>query len=228
MLTCLYDARSGQKGCPNERTLDFDFCNPHLNTPRGRQHVTDVIARGGLTVPSQVEAAIKQAQEVPDVDYQTSALEKMSEALDLILNWLNESRSNLDALGGSENWRYRDRAGTEQQRTELGVYERALDRMSRHLSSMSKVALQEKIVTLGKAQVDMMIRMMISVITELKLDPATYDRARYILLEKLEQEANLVPRVEDHAREKLAIESSHHIDYNGGVTGVSVRGQRVV
>jgi hypothetical protein len=188
----------------------------------------DVIARGSLTLPSQVEAAVKQAQEVPDVDYQTSALEKMSDALDLILNWLNESRSNLDALGGSENWRYRDRAGTEQQRTELGVYERALDRMSRHLSSMSKVALQEKIVTLGKAQVDMMIRMMISVITELKLDPATYDRARYILLEKLEQEANLVPRVETHAREKLSIESSHHIDYNGGVTGVSVRGQRVV
>lgn len=228
MLTCLYDARSGQKGCPNERTLDFDFCAPHLNTPRGRQHVTDVIARGSLTLPSQVEQALKQAQEVPDVDYQTSALEKMSNALDLILGWVEESRSNLDNLGGAENWRYRDRAGTEQQRTELGVYERALDRMSRHLSAMSKVALQEKMVTLGKAQIDMMIRMMMAVITELRLDNATTDRARLVLLEKLEQEANLAPRVESHAKEKLAIESAHAIDYTGGVSGVSVRGQKVV
>lgn len=228
MLTCLYDARSGQKGCTSERTLDYDFCVPHLNTPRGRQHVTDVIARGTLTLPSQVENAIKEAQEVPDEDYQTSALEKMSSALDLILGWVEESRSNLDSLGGHENWRFRDRAGTEQQRTELGVYERALDRMSRHLASMGKVALQDKIVTLGKAQIDMMIRMLMAVITELRLPNATTDQARYILLAKLEQEANLVPRVETHAKEKLAIESSHHIDYNGGVTGVSVRGQKVV
>lgn len=216
------------KGCPNERALDFDFCNPHLNSPRGKQHVMDVIARGGLTVPSQVEQAIKEAQEVPDEDYQTSALEKMSNALDLILGWVEESRSNLDAVGGSEQWRYKDRAGTEQQRTELGVYERALDRMSRHLSSMGKIALQEKIVTLGKAQVDMMIRMMMAVITELQLPNAQADKARYVLLEKLEAEANLVPRVETHARNQLAIEAPKPVaDFTGGVTGVSVRGQKV-
>lgn len=224
MLTCLYDVRSDKSGgCRNERTLDYDFCITHLNSPRGRTHVMDIIARGNVTLPSQVEAAIAQSKVVPDEDYQTTALEKMAEALDLIQGWVTESRSNLDSLGGSENWRYKDRAGTEQQRTELGVYERALDRISRHLSSMSKVALQEKIVTLGKAQVDMMIRLMMSVIGELRLNAELTDRAKFILLEKLEHEANLTPIIERHAREQLVIDASK----TGGVTGVSIRGEKV-
>jgi hypothetical protein len=216
------------KGCPNERTLDFDYCVTHLDTPRGKQHVMDVIARGNLTLPSMVEQAIKEAQEIPDVDYQTSALEKMADALDLIMGWVEESRANLDRLGGADNWRYKDRAQTEQQRTELGVYERALDRLSRHLTSMSKVALQEKIVTLGKAQVDLMIRLMMGTIGELKLDNETVDRMRFILLDKLSQEANLTPSIERHANEKLAIENQPMtVDMTGGVTGVSMRGERI-
>lgn len=230
MLGCLYEVRIGS-GCRNERTLDFDYCTDHLNTPRGRQHVMDVIARGTLTLPSQVEDAIKRASEVPDEDYQTSALEKMASALDVIQGWEREARANLDSLGGPENRRYKDRAGQEQMRTELGVYERALDRLSRHLSAMSKIALQERIVTLGKAQVDMMIRMMLSVIAELRLSNELTDRAKSVLLEKLEHEANLVPRVENHARNQLAINggTGNVIDTSltGGVTGVSVRGQRV-
>lgn len=230
MLTCLYDVRMGGGGCPNERTLDFEYCLDHLNSPRGKQHVMDVIARGSITLPSQVEQAIKEAREVPDEDYQTTALERMAEALDLIQGWVTETRSNLDSLGGSANWRYKDRAGTEQQRTELGTYERALDRMSRHLSSMSKVAMAEKIVSLGKAQVDMMIRLMMSTITELRLNAEFSDRMRFILLEKLEAEANLTPRVERHAKEQLALESAPPIDLSrtGGVTGVSIRGEKVV
>lgn len=229
MLTCLYDVRMDGAGCRKERTLDFEYCQTHLDTPRGRQHVMDVISRGSLTVPSQVEQAIKEAQEVPDVDYQTTALERMADALDLIMGWVEESRRNLDSLGGPENWRYQDRARTEQQRTELGTYERALDRLSRHLNAMGKHALQEKIVTLGKAQVDMMIRLMMSTIAELQLDNNKTDRAKMVLLEKLSEEANLTPRVEKHTREQLVIEGSV-VDpaMTGGVTGVSMRGEKVV
>lgn len=225
MLTCLYDVRVGS-GCRNERTLDFDYCIGHLQTPRGRQHVMDVIARGDITTGSQVEAAINQAQIVPDEDYQTSALEKMVKALETIEKWVEETRANLDSLGGHTEWRYKDRAGQEQQRTELGVYERALDRLSRHLAATSKAALNERIVSLGKAQVDMMIRLMMGVIMELRLDSNTSDRAKLILLEKLEHEANLVPRVEAHAKSQLAI-GSNSPPPTGGVTGVSIRGQRV-
>lgn len=228
MLTCGYDVRMNGGGCRKERTLDFDFCVEHLNTPRGRQHVMDVISRGTLTLPSQVEQAIREAQEIPDTDYQMTALEKMSEALDIIQNWVEESRANLDSLGGPENWRYKDRAGGEQSRTELNVFERAMDRMSRHLSSMSKVALSEKQVSLGKAQVDMMIRLMMSVISELRLNNELTDKAKFVLLEKLSNEANLIPRVEHHAKKQLVVEGSIDTSRTGGVTGVSIRGEKVI
>lgn len=232
MYKCLYDVRMGSSGgCPDERALDFDFCPTHLNTPRGRQHVMDTIARGNLTLPSQVQAAIDQAQVVDDVDYQTSALEKLSAALDLIQGWTDEARRNLDSLGGPENWRYKDRAGTEQSRTELGVYERAMDRLSRHITAMSKAAVQEKIVTLGKAQVDMMIRIMLAVISEMRLPSAETDKAKMILLSHFEQEANLTPRVEKHVQEQLAIDaprnSTINVNETGGVTGVSIGGERI-
>lgn len=230
MYKCQYDVRMGTSGgCPNERTLDYLFCVEHLQTPRGRQHVTDVIASGAITRPSQVEEAIRAEREVDeDVDYQTSALEKLSAALDLIQRWVDESRANLDSLGGSENWRYKDRAGTEQTRTELGVYERALDRLSRHITAMSKAAVQEKIVTLGKAQVDMMIQMMLGVITEMRLPSADTDKAKMLLLEKFTNQANLTPRVERHAKEQLVIEGSVvDTSKTGGVTGVSMRGEKI-
>ena len=174
----------------------------HLDTPRGRQHIAEVVAHGQMTTPTMVQKVIEAAKELPDEDYHTSALEKMINALDVIQQWVVESRSNLDRLTPPE-YRYKDRAGQEQQRTEVAIYERALDRLSRHLSSMSKVSMQDKVVSLGKAQVDMMIRMVMGVVAELRLNNEQADRARMLLLDKLEREANLQPRVEDNARKQL-------------------------
>lgn len=72
-FTCTYDTV-----CTDERALDFEMCPRHLNTPRGRQHVLDVIAVGNLTLPSQVRSAVQAAAELPEHDIQTHVLEKMS------------------------------------------------------------------------------------------------------------------------------------------------------
>jgi len=203
MLPCRYDLRTSGRGCPNERALDYDYCQAHLDTPRGRQHVADVIQRGHLTVPSEVQRAIEKAKEIPEEDYHTSALEQMAMALETIQNWVDEARTNLDSLGGPEHWRYKDRAQQEQQHTFLGVYERALDRLSKHLGAMSKVSLQDKTVSLGKAQIDMMIRMIMNVVVELRLSDNDAQRAQVLLLELMEREANLSGRVDHYARQQL-------------------------
>ena len=203
MLPCRYDLRTSGRGCPNERALDYDYCQAHLDTPRGRQHVADVIQRGQLTTPSMVQAAIDKAKEIPEEDYHTSALEQMAMALETIQSWVDEARANLDSLGGPEHWRYKDRAQQEQQHTFLGVYERALDRLSKHLGAMSKVSLQDKTVSLGKAQIDMMIRMIMNVVVELRLTDNDAQRAQSLLLELMEREANLSGRVDHYARQQL-------------------------
>jgi hypothetical protein len=136
-------------------------------------------------------------------DYHTSALEQMAMALETIQNWVDESRSNLESLGSASAWRWKDKSNQEVQHTFVGIYERAMDRLSKHLSGMSKVSLQEKTVSLGKSQIDMMIRMVMSVIAELRLDDDRAQRAQVLLLEYMEREANLTSRVDHYARKQL-------------------------
>lgn len=210
MYLCRYDLRSSGRGCPNERALDYEFCIEHLDSPRGRAHVMDVIRAGQLTLPSQVEKAIEKAKEIPEEDYHTTALERMADALTTIQGWVDESRGNMDTLSATE-YRYKDRAGQEQLHSYVSIYERALDRLSKHLGAMSKVSLQDKMVSLGKAQVDMMIRMVMSVVNELRLDEERAQKAQILLLELLERDANLSGRVDVYAHRQLDSAEGHHI-----------------
>jgi hypothetical protein len=203
MMPCKYDLRTSGRGCPNERAFDYDFCQEHLDTPRGRQHVTDVIQRGRLVRLSDIREEIEKAKEIPEQDYHTSALEQMTIALEDIQNWVDEARANLESIGGRDHWRYRDRGGQEQLHSFVSIYERALDRMSKHLGAMAKISLQDKTVSLGKAQVDMVIHMVMSVVTELRLDDARAQRAQTLLLEYMEREGNLTGRVDQYARKQL-------------------------
>ena len=68
---------------------------------------------------------------------------------------------------------------------------------------MSKVSLQDKTVSLGKAQIDMMIRMIMNVVVELRLSDNDAQRAQVLLLELMEREANLSGRVDHYARQQL-------------------------
>lgn len=173
-----------------------------MDTPRGRQHVQDVIQRGKLSKPSDMEELIAKAKEIPEEDYHTSALEQMAMALETIQKWVDEARANMDTLT-ADQYRYKDRAGQEQLHSFVSIYERAMDRLSKHLGSMSKVSLQDKTVSLGKAQIDMMIRMVMSVVSELRLDDDRARRAQVLLLELMEREANLTGRVDHYARKQL-------------------------
>lgn len=203
MYLCQYDLRSGGRGCQKEKAFDYLFCPEHLDTPRGRAHVMEVIQSRQLVKPSDIQAAIDKAKELPEADYHTSALEQMANTLTVIQDWVDETRQQLDSLP-KEQWRYKDRAQQEQVRTEVVLYERALDRVSRHLGAMSKVSLHDKIVSLGKAQVDMMIRMIMTVVSELQLRDDVATKANAILLDLFEREANLTARVEHHAQKQLA------------------------
>jgi hypothetical protein len=202
MFYCKYDLRAGGRGCQQERALDYDFCLEHMDTPRGFQHAKDVIQRKQLTLPSQVQQAIDKAKEIPEDDYHTSALEQMANTLEVIQQWVEESRRHLDTVPQDQR-RYKDKGGQEQLRSEVAIYERALLMISKHLGAMSKISLQDKIVSLGKAQVDMMIRMIMTVVEELRLDAERKSEAQALLLDILERDANLTSRVENYAQKQL-------------------------
>lgn len=217
MQTCLYDVR-GARTCPNERALDYEFCREHLNTPRGRQHVLDVIAQGSVTLPSEVEQVIVQAQTIPEKDVQSTVLEQMGEALQRVLEWEEASKARLHRIP-EEDWRYRSRDGSEQMRTELKVYEAALDRTVKVLGTASKVAIRDKMVSLGRAQSELMIKILLGVINDMALDREMVDKARYLLLTRFKDEANLTKRLESHVEKELMpvnVGDVHGMDLTNG------------
>lgn len=207
-----------------------------MKTPRGRQHASDVIATGQLTVPSEVENAIAEASALPEEDYQTTALEKMVDALDRVLRWEADAKARLNQLE-PKDWRFTDRAGAEQSRTELLVMERAMDRTARVLASVSKMAIEQKQVALGKAQTELIVRILMSVITKMRLDATQTDMARAILLEQFRTEANLAPRVERKVIQELSpvvpvpditsMPPEADPAMTGGVTNVVIDGRTV-
>lgn len=188
--------------CQNERAVDFDMCPPHLNTPRGRQHVLDVITTGNLTKPSDIHQVVQQAVELPEKDIQTHVLEKMGDALDRILDWETESRNRLFRIP-EDDWRYMSRERTEQMRSELKVYQDAMDRVMRALATTSKAAMQEKMVSLGRQQSELMIRILLGVITDMHLGGSEQDRAKALLLQRFRDEANLSGRIENKIAKQL-------------------------
>jgi hypothetical protein len=64
------------------------------------------------------------------------------------------------------------------------------------------MSLQEKIVSLGRAQTELVVRLAMGTIEDLGLDVHTFDRARAILLERFRKEAHL------SARHEAQVESS--------------------
>lgn len=198
-MQCQYEPRNG---CRNEAAVNFRFCIPHLNTPRGMQHMVDTARSGALLVQSDIDNMIAEKTRIPDKDAQTTALEKMLEALERVLEFEAFTGKQVAKIDPSD-WRFLDRTGSEQLRSEVSLYERAMERTARVLKDISKMALQEKIVSLGKAQTELMVRLMMATVNDMGLDARQIDTMRRILLEKLMAEAHLNARTRDHVQHEL-------------------------
>ena len=199
-MQCTFDPRSL---CRNEAVVNFQFCIPHLNTPRGLAHMRDVAASGAMLVQSDIDHAIEQKTKIPEKDTQTTALEKMLETLDRVLEYESFAGKLVAKLDPSD-WRFLDRTGSEQLRSEVLIYERAMDRTARVLKDISKMALNEKIVSLGRAQTELMVRILMGVVNDMNLSSEQIDEARSLLLDKMMKEANMGTRLKDHMQKELS------------------------
>lgn len=191
-----------EPGCKGSRVIGFQYCPPHLQTPRGTQHALSVIKSGALLTEDDLEMEIARRTDVPENDYHTSALEKMDKTLTDLLDFTDRTKIMLFEIPAND-WRYSHRTAGEQTRMEVGLYERALDRAARTLKDVSKMALEEKITSLGRAQVELVIRILMGTVIELGLDSDTITRARTILLRRFRDEANLSSRLEQRTEKQL-------------------------
>jgi hypothetical protein len=190
--------------CHDSPVIGFEYCPDHLSSPRGIFHAQERIREGPMFTVADLEAEIARRTDIPENDYHTSALEKMDAVLTEILEWNEDAKTNLYAIPRDE-WRYRDRTQSEQTRMEVGLYERSQDRAARVLKDVSKMALSEKIVSIGRAQTELIIRIMMGTLEDLGLDVHMFDKGRKILLRRFQDEGNLSSRVEEKVTKELDV-----------------------
>jgi DNA replicative helicase MCM subunit Mcm2 (Cdc46/Mcm family) len=77
-----------------------------------------------------------------------------------------------------EPWRFQDKAGGEQLRSEIQLYERALDRMIRAASALAKLNLEERFVKLSEQQAASMVYIINEVFKRSGLDDNQREMAR--------------------------------------------------
>lgn len=196
---CQYDIRVR---CPNPPAISFDMCIEHLRTARGLAHARERLDSGELFTYVDLENEIKRQTEAPLQDYHTTALEQMAVALQEAQDWCKQTREMLYQIP-PDQWRYQDRTGGEQVRMEVKNYENAQDRLARLVERASKMSLQEKVVSLGRAQTELVIRLAMGTIEDLGLDVSQFDKARTILLERFRKEAHLSARHEAQVTQEL-------------------------
>lgn len=196
---CTYDVRNA---CHNPAVISFEMCILHLQTARGLVHARERLDSGQLFTYADLEAEIRIRTEAPLQDYHTTALEQMAQQLEEAQRWQTQARTMLYQIP-MEEWRYTDRHGTEQVRSEVTMYERAQQNTARLVERASKMSLQEKVVSLGRAQTELVIRLAMGTIEDLGLDARTFDRARAMLLERFRREAHLSARHEAQVTHEL-------------------------
>ena len=196
---CQYDVRIR---CSQPPAISFDMCIEHLQTARGLAHARERIDSGELFTYLDLQNEVERRTEAPLKDYHTTALEQMAEALNEAQRWAASTRDQLHAIP-IDQWRFTARDGTIGSIPEVGAYERAKAEVAKLAERAAKMSLQEKVVSLGRAQTELVIRLAMGTIEDLSLDAETFDKARSILLERFRAEAHLSARHEAQVTHEL-------------------------
>jgi hypothetical protein len=103
---------------------------------------------------------------IPPVTDPISALSELAPETLALNDYL---RGKVDALR-AEEWWYKG-AGQEQLRSEIVLYERSLDRCAKVLTDMTRLNLEDRLVTVTERQAEVAVSVIRSTLAELDTDP---------------------------------------------------------
>jgi hypothetical protein len=115
-------------------------------------------------------------------------LEALNTFIEQIMSWNDLAEKQIKKLKEDE-WRYEDRAGGEQLRSEIAIYERSLDRGLRALQAVAKLNLAEKYIALSEKQAELMFIVMIETLTQLGVDGNSRE-VQQVLLQNVQRLSN--------------------------------------
>lgn len=142
---CSGHSKRTKKPCGNSPMKGSPVCRMHGGATKQAR-----AKAGERIVEDRAMKALAQLDVAPVADPLTALAELAGQAV-AFKNAIAEKVNNLRTI------RYTDSKGSEQLRSELAVFERALDRCERFVTSMVKLGLDERLVRIEEAQADLVL-----------------------------------------------------------------------
>lgn len=205
------DERGQRIKCGKECEPGYKYCPEHKERPRavkarednGIGNIVDAVdifagepnepragARKEETVeeaPDQQEnTAIEHKKAPPSINKAYEVAQRCFEMLDRSIDFEDKAWQRLLKLP-EEQWRYTDKAGAEQLRGEVSVYERAMDRTLRAVTAVAKLNIDAQAVNINKVVREMIKGVVMRVFQRMELDQQQIDQARRYLAEEFEK-----------------------------------------
>lgn len=212
MAECAAYKDGTKERCGKPTELGFKFCDEH-KTRRGAvkerlEHSVKALGNP-QNAPDQYmdgsdrrhEEAVKEdrvidvasQREVVPVTNNTShktIVDQVNEMLRRVVDFEFNAYNEVAKLDPSE-YRYRDKAGAEQIRGEVAIYERAMDRSLRALTAITKLGIEQQAVIVEKAQYEGVRTAIHRTLVRLGFDDKEISQALAILAEEF---SKLVPK----------------------------------
>lgn len=174
--------------------------NPQ-NTPNNPQSSTD---HPGSTRTESDEAFDKETEQEREIQVATqpskevvvnntshrTIVDQVNAMLVRVVDFEFQAYNEAQKLDPSE-WRYRDKAGAEQVRGEVQIYERAMDRSLRALTTITKLGIEQQAVIIEKAQYEGVRTAMHRTLVRLGFNDKEISQALAILAEEF---SKLIPQ----------------------------------
>jgi hypothetical protein len=176
-----------RRGAANERTTNeisnvVDAADIFTGDPLTPDKPDD-----GVQEDKKAEVAKKEKAQTPvTVNRAQQVVQRCFEMLDRATEFEQEAWDQVVKLP-KEQWRYVDKTGGEQLRSEISVHERAMDRTLRAVTAVAKLNIDAQAVNINKVVKEMIKGVVMRVFQRMELDQQQIDQARRYLAEEFEK-----------------------------------------
>lgn len=120
--------------------------------------------------------------------FQTNPFQLLQETITAVHEFQALIKAKIEVMGDGEDWRYVDKSGAEQLRSEISLYERALDRSVRAATAISKLNIEERYLAISEKQATSIIYILSTVLQRIPgITDSQRDEARRIVGEVIEE-----------------------------------------
>lgn len=176
-MRCKAKARSTGGRCKRNAVEGLTVCRSHgAGSPQSKAKAARLKAEA---------AAAREVQAHADAVLAYRAERALENPLDGLARLATEVTAFKDALAARVNAltsiRYEDMKSSEQLRSEVALYERALDRTARLLETMVKLDFEKRMLALNEAQLDIMSRAIDLILEGLELSAEQQEKVPQVV-----------------------------------------------